>query len=176
MNWWHLFKWYFKNQTSKIDDRKFVLNAITLDKIKWFGNLSIDDVINARENSCLQDFREILHKEINYMDEDKSINEVANQINYNLEIEFQKHQKELKKINNEFNLNYSSSSIGIIGGTISLLNGIFTKDFITSIGGSIALGGTFLSWINSVFDYNKKSNLINSPIGILFNARGDVNG
>ena len=168
-NPWHYFNWMIKNETKKIDKRLFVMNSITLDKVKWFGNLKLNDVIRIRQNSCLQDFRDILNKEINYIDED-NIDQIPKQIEYNLINAFKEHQKELKKIESNFNLSYWGSSTAIIGGTISILNGIFTNNAISSLAGSAALIGSTIKWIKSNIDYNEKKNLINSPIGILFNT------
>lgn len=167
-NQWSYFRWILENESKKIDSKTFVLNSITLDKVKWMGNLELNDVVRARENSCLQDFREILCKEINYSDEDKSIDEIASQVNYNLRQAFKKHEKELKDIESNFNLAYLTSSTAIVGGTISLLEGIFTKNIISIIGGSAATFGSLASWIKANLNYNQKQKLINTPIGLLF--------
>src|SRR3989338_836019 len=49
-NPWHYFEWMLKHQSHKIDTHTLALNSITLDKVKWFGNLEIENVVKAREN------------------------------------------------------------------------------------------------------------------------------
>jgi len=172
-NTWAYFEWMLKHQSHKISKETLALNSITLDKVKWFGNLDIEKIVKAREKSCLQDFREVINRELYYKDEDKTLTEISNQINYNLENEFKKHEKKLKTIESDFNFSYGASTMGIVGGSISLLTGLFTQSIIASFGGGVAIGGSLFSWVKSVKDYNKKEKIINSPIGLLFNTRGD---
>ncbi len=167
INSWHFYKWFLQKQVNQINSDSFILNSITLDKVKWIGNLKIDDVITAREKSCLQDFREILRKEITESNCD-NINEVASQVNYNLRQAFKKHETELKKIEQDFNFNYPASSSAILGGTISLMGGIASQNVLGIVGGGVAIAGGLTSWIKTNLDYNKKKDIINSPIGLLF--------
>lgn len=170
-NFWHHYKWMLVNSSKSINESTFVLNAITLNKVKWFGNLKLDKVITARENSCLQDFRDILHKEINYSDDDKDIEYTAKRVEYNLKNAFDKHKSQLKQINSDFDLRQGASSAGIVGGTIASVSGIFSGDIMSSLGGGLATTGSLLSWIKSEKDYDDKKKIINSPVGILFDVR-----
>lgn len=175
-NSWHNYKFMIDNQTEKVNDRSLIINAFTLEKVKWIGNSKLADIIKARENSCLQDFREIINKEINYIDEDKNIHEVADQINYNLEIAFNNHQSDLKQIESDFNYTYSSNFASIIGGTISFINGLTTQNPITLVGGGISIAGSLISGKKSSKDYiYRKGSLVNSPMGVLFNVKGESN-
>jgi len=167
INSWHYYNWFIKKQAQQLNSKDFVLNSITLDKVKWIGNLQIDDVIAAREKSCLQDFRDVLHKEITSTD-GKDISSIASQVNYNLKQAFNKHEAELKQIESDFNFRYSASSTVILGGTISFLGGIATQNTLTMMGGGASVTGGLVSWIKTILDYNKKQNIINSPIGLLF--------
>ena len=167
LNSWHFYKWFLQKQAEQINSDSFILNSITLDKVKWLGNLNINDVITAREKSCLQDFREILRKEITLSD-CNDVTKVAKKVNYNLHQAFKKHEGELKKVEKDFDFNYPASSSAILGGTISFIGGIASQNGLGIVGGGVAIAGGLTSWIKTILEYNKKQEIINSPIGMLF--------
>jgi len=173
-NSWHYFQWMLKHESAKVNKEILTLNSITLNKVKWFGDLQMTQVVKARERSCLQDFREILSKELRHNDEDTSVDELSRQINYNLKNAFKKHEDQLKDIESEFNFSYTASSTGVVGGTISLLAGVVAGNSISSVGGGLALGGSLISWARAVKKYaNTKERILSGPIGILFDAKDD---
>ena len=81
--------------------------------------------------------------------------------------------EELKKIRKDLSLTYSSGSLGLVGGTIALLYGLFTQDSVPLLSGGITLSGSLLSWIKSLIDFNRDMHMINSPIGLLFDVKSD---
>jgi len=87
-----------------------------------------------------------------------------------------KHEEKLKKIESDFDFSYGASSAGIVGGSISLMVGLSTQNLLGLVGGGVAIGGSLLSFIKSNLEYNKKEKIINSPIGVLFDVKGDSNG
>jgi hypothetical protein len=175
-NSWHIYKWMLQSQAKKIDNRALIVNALTLDKVKWFGDLKLEDVVKARENYCLQDFRDIINKEISFIDEDRDLSDVANQIHYNLTTAFEKHQKDLLSLKQDYKFNYVKTYSGVVVGSLSLLTGILTLNPVTSTIGTVTLGSSLIGWIKLMKDYcDKEEGLISSPTGMLFKVKGKCN-
>lgn len=171
-NSWHIYKWMVKNQAKDVDKRTLIVNSLTLDKIKWFGNLKLDDVIIAREGFCLQEFREIIDKEMNFVDEDKDLVNVSTQISYNLENAFNKHQEELKTLERDYKFPFFANYAGVTTGSISLLYGVVNQDSFNLICGGLTLGSSLISLTKTIKNhYAKRTNLISSPLGLLFNVQ-----
>lgn len=171
-NSWHNYRWMLENQTKGVDKQTMVINSLTLDKIKWLGNLKLDDIVRERENLCMQDFRDLINKEINFSNDDMDLTDVVNQINYNLETEFKKHQMELKKIEKSYFGGYCASFSGVIAGSISLMSGIINHDNANTLLGGLSLGSSLLGWFKTIAGYREERNkIISSPVGLFFNAQ-----
>ena len=175
-NSWHNYNWLLENQAKMINKQTMVINSLTLEKIKWLGNLKLNDVIIAREKSCMQEFRELINKEINLID-DSSIDEVADQINYNVEQAFVKHQNELQKIEEEYSSNYAISYSGVVIGSFTFLHGIINKDSASALFGGMSLVSSLWSYAKTMKDYcNNKNKITSSPIGLLVDVQGNKYG
>ncbi len=153
-----------------------VTNSLLSTDKEWLGNISLEDLISVRKNGFISDFRKNISSEIEMLG-DISISDlekISSQIDFNLSELFKKHQNELgslqRVLRNELAIKGTSFIVSL---TIALqpLIGNFLPSWSSTIGGLAGLS-SLTDIINGVREHiNKKGRLLQSPVGILVNAK-----
>ena len=153
-----------------------VTNSLLSADKEWLGNISLENLISVRKNGFISDFRKNISSEIEMLG-DISISDlekISSQIDFNLSELFKKHQNKLDSLQKELRTELSIKGTSFIASiTIALqpLIGNFLPAWSSTIGGLAGLS-SLTDIINGVKGYiNKKGKLVQSPVGILVNAK-----
>lgn len=153
-----------------------VTNSLLSEDKEWLGNITLENLISVRRNGFISSFRKEISSEIEMLGNVSipDLEKISSQIDYNLSILFKKHQNELNDLQKQlcFDLSLKGTSF-LMALTISLqpLIGNFLPAWSSIIGGLAGLS-TLTEIINGVKEHiNKKDKLLQSPIGILVNAK-----
>lgn len=177
---WDTFLWETKTDNKLINEKfklgidkdSLVLNALQLDDFKWLGNVPIDEIFKLREKGELQEIRNIFRTEIKEIENcsDEEFNDVVNQVKYNLETAFKKHQSEVSGLEQKYKRKIKMDKAGLlVGGTISAVSSMFPP--LTALGMLIG-GAGGADFLRTYIEYRKeKEELRKKPVGLLFNAK-----
>jgi len=150
----------------------FVMNVLQLEDFRWLGNVPIDSLREVREDGEMQSMRDMFRKELGEIEnvDDDAFEEVANQVKYNLETEFRRHEASLDRLDKKYRRGTLLDLSGIITGSVLAFCAIFYP--LAGIIGAGVGGAGFLDLFKRYLeDREVNAQLKKKPIGILFEAR-----
>jgi len=149
-----------------------ILNALKQENLKWLGNVPINDILTLRERGELQDLRDLIGRNVRELENvsDEDFIEVGQQINYNLDQAFRKHDAEVNDLNRTYKKKYKIDvSSLIVSGSLAIATTLYPP--ISQVAGLVG-GGSLLKVINDFFNKREKmKELQKKPVVMLFNAK-----
>lgn len=151
-------------------------NALLSQNLDWLGNVPLNDLIRLRKQGFLSELRTIIA--INFSELSKvtlsNFDRVSQEVDYNLQIAFNRHQEQIKTLNQTLlkDLSISIPTLLIsVGAVAQPLFGTMLPSWLP-LAAAIG-GGTSLKNIvsDTAKHFAERKKLAKSPIGILWNTR-----
>jgi len=182
---WDILNWVIKKDNEAIlkNARKklfskdaLILNALQQEELKWLGNVPVDVIGKLRERGELQELREIIGRNVQDLENvtDEDFVEVGQQVKYNLNQAFKKHNAEVNDLNKTYKRKYKISVPSlIVSGSLGIFSALYPPiSQALGITSSIVGGGSVLKLINDFVNKREKmEELQKKPVAMLFNVK-----